>query len=144
MYFLYHPIALRSRRTKNLDIGTGPLACLFARTIHSFTCSALLISFTCSSALSHSGRELLGKWVIKCCLKDGLNHSAWQNFTLPPFPAKGLWHLMHLKLDMCHFFGKPPNLFFFFFPNDFRKENDDLNKNGIYRLPKEKCLKWIQ
>ena len=46
--------ALWFRLTKNQDISAGPLARPFARTAHSFACSALLASLAHSAALTRS------------------------------------------------------------------------------------------
>ena len=46
--------SLWARSTKNTDWSTGPLARPFARTAHSFACSALLASLACSAALTRS------------------------------------------------------------------------------------------
>ena len=51
---LHNHSALGSGTNKNQDVSTGPLARPFARTAHSFACSALLASLARSAALIHS------------------------------------------------------------------------------------------
>ena len=86
-----HP-ALRSRTTKNPDVGTGPHARSFTSSLHSLVCSAH--SFACS--------KLLG--LLTCSLVDLLAHSRpslWESELLMPGHEAALDHSASTRWKSC-------------------------------------------